>query len=95
MVGFARECAREFTAYGIRVNTVLPGPSETPLAENEPQHQNPDPDPETSDRWLADILLKRLGRAEEVAQVVRFLCSNASSHITGSVVAMGGGKVIV
>jgi NAD(P)-dependent dehydrogenase (short-subunit alcohol dehydrogenase family) len=82
IVGFARECAREFAAYGIRVNTVLPGLIETPATE-------------TAGRWLEDIPLKRLGTADEVAQVVLFLCSTASSYMTGSVVTVDGGKVMV
>jgi len=89
MVGFARECAREFAAYGIRVNTVLPGLIETPLTENGRQ------DPQTLGRWLDDIPLQRLGTAEEVAQVVLFLCSSASSYMTGSIVTVAGGKVMV
>jgi len=84
MVGFARECAREFAAYGIRVNTVLPGVIETERG-----------DPQTLENWLDEIPLKRLGAAEEVAQVVLFLCSDASSYMTGSIVAVDGGKVLV
>lgn len=89
MVGFARECAREFAAYGIRVNTVLPGMIETPLTE---KGRN---DPQTLERWLDNIPLKRLGTADEVAQVVLFLCSDASSYMTGSIVSVDGGKVMV
>ncbi len=89
MVGFARECAREFAAYGIRVNTVLPGMIETPLTE---KRRN---DPQTLERWLDNIPLKRLGTADEVAQVVLFLCSDASSYMTGSIVSVDGGKVMV
>jgi NAD(P)-dependent dehydrogenase (short-subunit alcohol dehydrogenase family) len=89
IVGFARECAREYAAYGIRVNTVLPGVIETPLTEKGRQ------DSQTLGRWLDDIPLKRLGAAEEVAQVVLFLCSDASSYMTGTIVAVDGGKVMV
>lgn len=89
MVGFARECAREFAAYGIRVNTVLPGMIETPLTE---KGRN---DPQTLERWLDSIPLQRLGTADEVAQVVLFLCSDASSYMTGSIVSVDGGKVMV
>lgn len=89
MVGFARECAREFAAYGIRVNTVLPGMIETPLTEKGRS------DAQTMERWLDSIPLKRLGTAAEVAQVVLFLCSDASSYMTGSIVSVDGGKVMV
>lgn len=89
MVGFARECAREFAAYGIRVNTVLPGLIETPLTEKGRKEA------QTLEKWLDSIPLQRLGTAEEVAQVVLFLCSDASSYMTGSIVTVDGGKVMV
>ncbi len=89
IVGFARECAREFAAYGIRVNTVLPGIIETPrvsrlLSEN----------PEQLTTWQEEIPLGRLGLAEEVADAVLFLCSPASRYITGSTITVDGGKVM-
>jgi NAD(P)-dependent dehydrogenase (short-subunit alcohol dehydrogenase family) len=71
------------------VNTVLPGIIETPLTEKERA------DPKTLAEWLNDIPLRRLGAAEEVAQVVLFLCSDASSYMTGSVISVDGGKVMV
>jgi NAD(P)-dependent dehydrogenase (short-subunit alcohol dehydrogenase family) len=89
MVGFARECAREFAAYGIRVNTVLPGLIDTPLTERGRQEAA------TLSRWLERIPLGRLGLAEEVAQVVLFLCSQGSSYMTGSVLTVDGGRVMV
>lgn len=88
VVGFARECAREFAAYGIRVNTILPGIIDTPLTE--PLQQ----DAAVMARWQAQIPLGRLGTAEEVAQAVLFLCSPASSYITGATLTVAGGKVM-
>lgn len=89
IVGFARECAREFAAYGIRVNTVLPGIIETPrisrlLNEN----------PEQLTIWQEQIPLGRLGLAEEIADTVLFLCSPASRYITGSTISVDGGRVM-
>lgn len=88
MVGFARECAREFAAYGIRVNTVLPGIIDTPLTE--PLQQ----DEALMARWQQEIPLRRLGLADEVAQAVLFLCSDASSYMTGSTLTVDGGRVM-
>jgi NAD(P)-dependent dehydrogenase (short-subunit alcohol dehydrogenase family) len=88
IVGFARECAREFAKYGIRVNTVLPGVFATPMTEQARQN------PEVMERWKREIPLKRLGDAGEVAEVVLFLCSDASSYMTGSTVTVDGGKVM-
>ena len=88
MVGFARECAREFAQYGIRVNTVVPGVFATPMTEK--ARQNPD----MMTKWRGEIPLERLGDPEEAAQVVLFLCSDGASYMTGSTVTVDGGKVM-
>lgn len=88
IVGFARECAREFAPYGIRVNTIVPGVFITPMTEK--AQQNPD----MMDKWRREIPMGRLGQAQEIAQVVLFLCSEASSYMTGSTITVDGGKVM-
>jgi 3-oxoacyl-[acyl-carrier protein] reductase len=88
IVGFARECAREFAQYGIRVNTVVPGVFVTPMTEKARQ------DPQRMAQWRSEIPMERLGDPEEVARVVLFLCSDASSYMTGSTVTVDGGKVM-
>ena len=88
VVGFARECAREFAAYNIRVNTVLPGIIDTPLTK--PLQQNE----EINGRWQKEIPLGRIGLAKEVASTVLFLCSEASSYMTGSTLTVDGGRVM-
>lgn len=88
IVGFARECAREFAQYGIRVNTIIPGVFVTPMTDQ--ARQNPD----MLAKWEREIPLGRLGDPSEVAEVVLFLCSNASSYMTGTTVTVDGGKVM-
>ncbi|MFK0121359.1 SDR family oxidoreductase [Streptomyces sp. NPDC090994] len=83
---FARTWANELKGRGIRVNTVTPGPTETPgllgLA----------PDPEEFKRNLTtQVPLGRLGRPEEIAAAVAFLASGQSSFITGSSLYVDGG----
>lgn len=88
MIGFARECAREFAQYGIRVNTVLPGLIDTArtaafIAQ------------EVGELHIQkNIPLRRAGTAQDVADAVLFLCSDASSFITGSTLAVDGGWVM-
>jgi 3-oxoacyl-[acyl-carrier protein] reductase len=43
---------------------------------------------------LAEIVLGRLGKPEEVAEVIAFLCSEAARHITGEVIRVDGGQYI-
>lgn len=89
MVGFTRECAREFAAYGIRVNAVCPGVIETEmtahLRQNTAQMQ----------KWLDDIPQKRLGIPEDVVGLVLFLCSDAARYLTGQAINIDGGKVML
>jgi NAD(P)-dependent dehydrogenase (short-subunit alcohol dehydrogenase family) len=89
MIGFTRECAREFAVYGIRVNAVCPGVIETEmtahLRQNVAQMQ----------KWLEDIPQKRLGIPEDVVGLVLFLCSDASRYLTGQAINVDGGKVML
>ena len=85
IVGFARECAREYAGYGIRVNSVLAGRFATPANER---------DAETTKDWLSQLPLERLGQPDEIARAVLFLCSDASSYMTGSTVTVDGGRAM-
>ena len=85
MLGFARECAREFAQYGIRVNTVLPGLIDTSRTESFIANESGETHIQTR------IPLKRPGHVQDVANAVLFLCSDASSYMTGSTIAVDGG----
>jgi NAD(P)-dependent dehydrogenase (short-subunit alcohol dehydrogenase family) len=89
LIGFTKECAREFAAYHIRVNAVCPGVIITAmtahLRENEAQLK----------KWLEDIPLGRLGEPEDVTGLVLFLCSDAARYITGQAINVDGGKVML
>lgn len=88
MVGFARECAREFAAFGVRVNTVVAGVFITPMTEKARQN------PAMMEKWMREIPMQRLGDADEIARAVLFLCSDAASYMTGSTITVDGGKVM-
>ncbi|NWF68379.1 MAG: glucose 1-dehydrogenase [Chloroflexi bacterium] len=89
LIGFTRECAREFAAYGIRVNAVCPGVIETEMTQNLRQN------PEQMAKWLADIPQGRLGQPDDVVGLVLFLCSDASRYLTGQAINVDGGKVML
>ncbi|WP_241386998.1 SDR family oxidoreductase [Rhodococcus sp. CH91] len=86
---FARTWANELKGRGIRVNTVTPGPTETPglsgLMPDEDQAAN------FRQQLAAQVPLGRLGRPEEIASAVAFLASDQSSFVTGSSLYVDGG----
>lgn len=84
LVGLTRTIALEQARFGVRANAVAPGAVDTPMLAGVPQ--------EVIDRWLTDIPLGRLAQPEEIAAVVAFLGSPASSYITGQVIAADGGS---
>jgi acetoacetyl-CoA reductase/3-oxoacyl-[acyl-carrier protein] reductase len=69
---------------GVTVNAVAPGFIETEMLDTIPE--------KVLDRIRAQIPLGRLGRPDEIARVVHFLCADASSYITGQVWAVNGGQ---
>ena len=89
LIGFTKECAREFAAHQIRVNAVCPGVIVTEmtahLRDNEAQLK----------KWLEDIPLGRLGEPDDVTGLVLFLCSDAARYITGQAINIDGGKVML
>lgn len=74
---------------GIRINCVAPGPVKTPMIDTFLEGVE---DPQAELQGFVDAtILKRLGRPEEIANVIAFLASDESSYMTGSVVVVDGG----
>lgn len=88
VLGLSRHLARELAPYTINVNAINPGIIDTPMVQaNTP--------PERMERVLASIPWGRLGTPEEVADLIVFLSSEASSYITGTAVDIHGGELII
>ncbi len=89
LIGFTKECAREFAAYGIRVNAVCPGVIETEMTAESRSNAA------QIAKWLADIPQGRLGQPDDVAGLVLFLCSDGARYLTGQAINVDGGKVML
>jgi len=83
IMGFTKTIAREVAARGIRVNAVAPGFIETDMTASLPE--------KVREKFLEQIPLGRMGKPEEVAEVVYWLCSETSSYLTGQVIHVNGG----
>jgi 3-oxoacyl-[acyl-carrier protein] reductase len=83
LVGLARSISRELGGRGITANVVAPG-----FIETEMTHVLPD---EQKKAYLASIPAGRFATPEEVAEVVRFVASDAAAYVTGAVIPVDGG----
>ncbi len=83
IIGFTKAMAKEYGARNIAVNAVAPGYVPTDLTEGLP--------PATREAIVRSTACGRMGTAEEVANAVVFLASDAASYITGQILAVDGG----
>jgi 3-oxoacyl-[acyl-carrier protein] reductase len=83
MIAFMKTVARELAAKGVRANSIAPGYIRTEMTDQIPEKKQEE---------LASLIpMRRLGSPEDIAQAVCFLASNASSYVTGQVLAVNGG----
>lgn len=88
VLGITRHLARELAPYGINVNSVCPGSIDTPMVRGNATV-------ETIAQGVKKIPLGRLGRPDEVADLVLFLASDASAYITGASIDINGAELTV
>jgi len=91
IIGLTKSLAREKAAFNIRVNAVAPGPIDTPLWRAGRSGARLKRD--MTERATV-IPLGRLGRPEEIAEVIAFLLSERSSYVTGAVLTADGGEIM-
>ena len=87
LIGLTKSVARELGSRNITVNAVAPGFIQTEMTESLPE--------KVKAEMMAQIPLGRFGTPEEVAQAVVFLASEAATYITGQVIHINGGMLMV
>jgi len=83
LIGLTKSLAKELASRNVRVNAVSPGFIDTDMTSTIP--------PDVRTKMTESIPLGRLGSADEIAQAVTFLASDAASYITGEVLRVNGG----
>lgn len=89
ILGLTKTAAIDYAAQGIRINAVCPGVIRTPMAE-ELIRRNP----QLEEMFTKEIPAGRLGKSEEIADAVLWLCSPQASYINGHALVVDGGITI-
>jgi len=86
VIAFGKSLAREVARYNITVNSVCPGPTDTPLLAAVPEKHR--------EAFIRMTPLRRLAKPSEIADAILFFASDRASFITGQVLSVSGGLVI-
>jgi NAD(P)-dependent dehydrogenase (short-subunit alcohol dehydrogenase family) len=92
VIGLTKAASGEVARTGVRVNAVCPGPIDTRMIHAIEDQLDPANPTAVGNRYQSSIPLGRYGTAEEVANVVLFLCSDLSGNITGAQYVVDGGR---
>ena len=84
--GFTKSAAIEAAAFGVRVNAVAPGPTDTAMLDRLTGS------PERKAAFFAAVPMKRGATPEEIAEAISFVASNKASYLTGQIIRVNGGK---
>ena len=95
LVAAARALAPEVGRHGIRVNAIAPGTIDTPMLHRDLTGMSPEEAGQFLGKVAAANALGRIGRPDEIADVVVFLASDASAYVTGGCVVVDGGYLAV
>ena len=90
VIGFTKSAALEYAARGIRVNAVCPGLIWTPMADQMVASGQG----EALKAMEKSVPMGRVGRPEEIADTVLWLCSTAASYVTGQSISVDGGYIM-
>ena len=87
MLGLTRVMAKELAKSSVRVNTLMPGPTNTPMMQGIPK--------DWADAIIAGVPLGRMAEPEDIAKVAVFLASEDSGFVTGQTLAVNGGSAFI
>ena len=87
LIGLTRSMAKELAPQGIRVNTLVPGPTNTPMMQGIPK--------EWSEAIIKGVPLGRMAEPEDIARAALFLASDDSGFVTGQNLAVNGGSAFL
>jgi NAD(P)-dependent dehydrogenase (short-subunit alcohol dehydrogenase family) len=90
VIGLTTSAALEYAAHGIRVNTICPGMIDTPMSDQ----MKAGGQTEALAAMLEQVPIGRLGRPEEIADAVLWLCSSGASLVIGHALVVDGGFTI-
>ena len=91
VLALTKSTALEYAQHGIRVNALVPGGVRTPMLEGTFERLSPG-DPEAAEAGFSQMVpLARVGKPEEAAEAVLWLCSDAASYVTGHSLIVDGG----
>ncbi|MDQ3247683.1 MAG: SDR family oxidoreductase, partial [Chloroflexota bacterium] len=90
VIGLSRQMACDFGPLGIRVNAICPGHIVTERIQERKWNQNPS----LLELFKQQYPIRRVGRPEDIANAIRFLCSEEASFITGHALVVDGGLTI-
>jgi NAD(P)-dependent dehydrogenase (short-subunit alcohol dehydrogenase family) len=90
LIGLVRSAARALGPHGVAVNAIAPGITDTPQLQVDADDAGISL-PEMIERYAADVPLGRVGRPEDIAAVVSFLCSEPAIALVGQVLQPNGG----
>jgi 2-hydroxycyclohexanecarboxyl-CoA dehydrogenase len=83
LIAFTKSLAREMARYGININCVCPGPTDTPLFQRQPER--------IKEALVRAIPFRRIAQPIEIAHAVLFFVSDRANYITGQVLSVSGG----
>ncbi len=87
VIAFSKSLAREMARYGVCVNVVAPGPTDTPLFQGQSER--------IKEALLRAIPFRRLAQPQDLADAIMFFASDRASYVTGQVLSVSGGLTMV